>query len=377
MASTTSRPRTSASARTDLAALAAKYNKKFGEGTLVTADHLRELGRISSGSLAFDCMMNGGWVQNQWNEIIGEPSHGKTALILKTVATNQALNPKFQVLWVASERYVPDWAAAIGVDNSRVQLANTNIMEEAYDVCTEALENRACDLIVIDSLADLSPATEDEGEFADWQVGLGARLTNKFMRKSSAAGRRSLVDVEDRPCTGIIVNQWRYQIGVTRGDPRTTPNGKQKDFSFFTRVEVRRDEFIEYQKRKVGISMKARTMKNKAGPVARVAALTLYFDHAPGFRPGEFDIAAEVAAMAIVQGVVDGVGTSWLKYGGDKWNGGEKFTDAVREDVGLQQSLWNAVLLSTGVRTPAQRPGLAPRSPQEPRKALKLKRASA
>ena len=106
-------------------------NKKYGDGVIVKGSEVRELmPRITTGILAYDLMLGGGWPANQWSEIIGEESSGKTALAYKTIATNQALDPDFTALWIAAEEYVPDYAKSIGVDLDRLWVVESNIMEQ-------------------------------------------------------------------------------------------------------------------------------------------------------------------------------------------------------------------------------------------------------
>src|SRR6516165_12288251 len=109
----------------------AKENKRYGDETLIRGSEIRslELPRATTGSLSFDTMLGGGWPLNQWNEIIGQESNGKTVVVLKTIAANQAIDKDYECLWVAAEPFVSDWAADLGVDLKRIILADTNIME--------------------------------------------------------------------------------------------------------------------------------------------------------------------------------------------------------------------------------------------------------
>jgi recombination protein RecA len=210
--------------------IARAVNKKFGDEVVVQGSRISEkLPRITTGMLAFDMMLGGGWPVNQWSEIVGDESSGKTAVAYKTIAANQALDPDWTALWVAAEEYVPEYAEAIGVDLDRLWVVETNVMEHAYDLVIRAQDNRAVDCVVLDSLPALVPGDEYERQMDEFTVGLGARLTGKFFRKSSKAQRRSLIE-EERGCTGLIINQWREKIGVMWGDPRTTPGGKAKNF---------------------------------------------------------------------------------------------------------------------------------------------------
>ena len=138
------------------------------------------------------------------------------------------------------------------------------------------MDNRAVDCVVLDSLPALIPNNEWDKDMEEFSVGLGARLTSKFFRKSAKAQRRSLIH-EDRGCTGLIVNQWRQKIGVMWGDPRTTPGGLAKNFSYFARVEVKRDEWLKEGKQAVGQTIKGRTIKNKTYKPQQQAVVDFYF----------------------------------------------------------------------------------------------------
>jgi recombination protein RecA len=238
---------------------------------------------------------------------------------------------------VASEDFVPDWASALGVDLKRLVIVDTNIMEEAYQVCIDALDAQAVDAVVIDSLPALVPGEEDEKSMEQFSVGLGARLTGKFMRKSAQAQKRSLVE-QERDCLCLIINQWREKIGIVYGDPRTTPGGKAKNFSYFTRVEVARDEWIEADKVKVGLAIKARTLKNKTAPPQRVGVVDFYFsDHLP-FHKGDYDVLKETFNIAVANDVVIRKG-AYYEFQGERWQGKEAVLTDMRAEVDLAASM--------------------------------------
>ena len=324
--------------RESLDSIIASVNKKYGEDIIVRGSEVREeIPRITTGVLAFDLMLGGGWPANQWSEIIGEESSGKTALAYKTIAANQALDPDWCAMWIAAEEYVPQYAKALGVDLDRLWVVETNIMEHAYDLIIRALDNRAVDCIILDSLPALVPGDEDIKMMDEFSVGLGARLTGKFFRKSGKAQKRSMTQ-EDRECTGLIINQWREKIGVMYGDNRTTPGGKAKNFHYFSRVEVRRDEWIKDKDESVGQSIKARTIKNKSYRPQQVAVVDFYFADTDGFSMGEFDTIKDVVNICIAIGVVTRAG-AYYSYGGQKWQGKDAVLAAVRSEVDLRDSL--------------------------------------
>ena len=326
----------------------AQLNKKFGDGVVVLASDIRPdlIPRITSGSTTLDYVLGGGFPGNQWNELVGEPSHGKTALALKTIAANQRLNPDYTTVWVAAEQWVPDYALMCGVDMERVIVIETSIMEEAYQAVIQFAESKSVDAIVIDSLPALSPMPEMEKDMSEATVGRGALLTNKFFRVVGTAMKRSLVE-DERPVLGLIINQYRMKIGVMHGDPRTTPGGEGKNYAFFTRCEVRRDEWIEVgpsgNKSRVGQRIKVRTLKNKTAPPQRVAYFDFYFAEGGNCAPGEFDFAKEVASLAVVMGYIERRG-GWFYYGERKWQGIESVIASIREEIDFMQDLQKKVL---------------------------------
>jgi len=331
----------------------ALLNKKFGENVVVVASDIRSdlIPRITSGSTTLDYVLGGGFPGNQWNELIGEPSHGKTALALKTIAANQELDPDFTTVWVAAEQWVPSYAEMCGVDTSRVIVIETNIMEEAYQAVIEFAESKAVDAIVIDSLPALSPAPEMEKDMSEATVGRGALLTNKFFRVVGTAMKRSLVE-DERPVLGLIINQYRMKIGVMHGDPRTTPGGEGKNYAFFTRLEVRRDEWIETgsgnNKVRVGQRIKVRTLKNKTAPPQRVAYFDFYFAEGGDCAPGEFDFAKEIVSLAVVKEIIIRKG-GWYYYGERKWQGIEPVIASLREEIDLKEEIQKKVFETNDV----------------------------
>lgn len=328
--------------------IVAQLNKKFGNNVVVCASDIRSdiIPRITSGSTTLDYVLGGGFPGNQWNELIGESSHGKTAVALKCIAANQKLNPDYTTVWVAAEQWVPEYAAMCGVDSSRVIVIETNVMEEAYQSVIDFAESKSVDAIVIDSLPALSPLPEMEKTMDEMTVGRGALLTNKFFRVVGAAMKRSLVE-DERAVLGLIINQYRMKIGVMHGDPRTTPGGEGKNYAFFTRCEVRRDEWIEIgpsgNKVRIGQTIKVRSLKNKTAPPQRVAYFDFYFAEGGECRPGEYDFAKEIAAMAVLNEVVERKG-GWYYYGERKWQGNESLIASIREEVDLKDELSQKVL---------------------------------
>jgi recombination protein RecA len=334
-------------------------NKEFGEGTLIRGADIQDetTRRISTGSLALDLAFGGGIPVNSWTELLGEPSNGKSVIAMKTVAAAMAANPKYECLYVASEDFFPQWAQQLGMDMKRTTVVRTRVMEEAYTVIERALQERAVDAVVVDSLSALSPLAELEGGMDEWQVGLGARLTNKFMRKVAAAQRREL-HVADRDCIAMIVSQWREKVGVMWGDNRTTPYGRGKEFHYVLRIETRKDEWIKHKEQPVGFALKARTVKNKTAPPQRVGVVDFYFDDVIDsdgviqHRAGSYDRVKEVSNLAMAFDVVTRRG-AYYYYGDQQWMGKEPFLEALRDDLEFAAEIERSVTAAvTGVQSP-------------------------
>ena len=324
--------------------LAAEINKKYGEDILIKGSDAKEVvPHTSTGVLAFDLALGGGWAANQWNEIVGEESSGKTAIAYKTIAANQAKDPEYLALWVAAEEYVPEYAASFGVDLDRLWVVETNEMEAALDLVLKAVTNRAIDCVVIDSLPALVTETEVNKAMDEASVATGAQILSRFFKKCAKAQRRSLTE-DDRPCTLIAINQWRDKIGVMFGDPRTTPGGKAKNYYYFIRVEVRRDEWIAEGSKldtRVGQTIKMRVMKNKTYRPQQVAQADFYFADTHYFRKGDFDTVKDVVNVALALELFEGR----YKFNGERIaSKKEELYDAVRQDLGLQQAIRNAAM---------------------------------
>jgi len=324
----------------------ANINKKLGAGTVVTADKVRLAERITTGSLTLDVVLGGGWPMNHWVELVGEASHGKTALALKTIGANQKLNPEFTAVWIAAEAFDAKYAELCGVDTQRVILVETNSMEDAFDAVIQFMESKAVDMVVVDSLPALVPSAEDEKHMEEFTVGRGALITNKFFRKVASATKRDLIEAE-RPVLGIMINQYRMKIGVMHGDPRTTPGGLGKDYAYSIRAEVKRDDWLEVgtgqDKRRVGQTIRVRTIKNKTFPPQQTAYLDFYFAGGGAIDAGGFDTGKEIVALSILNGIVDRRG-GWMYYGERKWQGAQALIDSLREEILLRDEISRAVM---------------------------------
>ena len=323
-----------------------EIQKVYGEDSIVRGSDMRgrTIGRMSTGVLSYDAALGGGWPIGSWVEVIGNESHGKTLLAQSTVIANQRRDPDFQTVWLAGEPVNFEWCEQLGMDLDRVMFVPGNSMEESYDISLKFMENRLCDLVVIDSLPAMIPTTEDDREFEELTIGKAALLNNKyFVRKATTAMRRSY-SKPDRPCSGLAINQWRERIGVMHGDPRIAPGGKGKNFAFFMRVEMTRTEWIKEGTRSVGGRFRLRTIKNKVAPVNRSAEINFYFDDATAFGKGTFDHVEDIVYTAMYYDLLGVGGGGYYTFGKRSWRGKEKVIAAVREDFDLQDELREAVM---------------------------------
>lgn len=328
-------------------------NKTMGGDVIVVGSDIAQVGkRFTTGSVTWDYALGGGLPANQWNELVGESSDGKSALALKMIAANQAKDKNFTTVWLAAESWVPQYAEMLGVDQSRMIVIETTSMEEGFEAVIKFAESKSVDCIVIDSLPHLVPDPETEKGMDEVSVGRSALLTNKFFRKVGAGMRRSLIE-DERPVVGIMINQWRMQIGVTHGDPRTTPGGKGKDYAYFTRTEVKRDEWIEIgssgAKVRIGQRIRLRTIKNKSFPPHRVAYVDFYFANGGVCDAGEYDFGKEIVTLAVVKEIITRKG-AWYYFKDDKWQGQDAIVEEIRSNLTLRDEL--EALIATTIDDP-------------------------
>jgi recombination protein RecA len=329
-----------------------RMNKELKDELLVSADKLVVPKRFPTGSIATDVIMGGGLPGNQWTEVVGKSSAGKTFLAHKAVAANQALDPAFTALWVSAEPYNEEWADALGVDNSRVVVVPTQQMETALQVMLEGLECKEFDGIILDSFPALLPSEEALKAMDEFTTAVGARTLGKFVRKAGESGRRKF-DGTERPFFGIIINQYRDLIGgfAKFGTPQTTPGGHGKDYFYYMRVEVSRKEWIK-EKRPgiddpviVGQTQVVKTIKNKSAAPQQRTEIDLFVRRcvARNLNRGDYDVAAEYFTVGRALQIIGQRG-GYYSYGGQQWQGKDAVKDAIRSDASLRDSLRAEVL---------------------------------
>lgn len=281
---------------------------KFGEGVVMRMSDgvIKPVATISTGSLGLDIATGvGGFPRGRIVEVYGPESSGKTTLALHTIA--EAQKAGHLCAFVDAEHALDiAYAKALGVDVNGLLISQPDNGEQALDVVETEVLTGAVGLVVVDSVAALTPRAEIEGDMGASHVGLQARLMSQAMRKLAAATSRSGAVV-------LFINQTRMKIGVMFGSPETTTGGNALKFYASMRIDVRRIETLkgsEGMTNARGIRQRARVVKNKCAPPFREAEIDILWGS--GFSRG-----GEVLDLATDLGFVDKAG-AWFSYGGER-----------------------------------------------------------
>ena len=280
-----------------------QITKQFGDGSIMK---LGEQSRIdvelfSSGSLALDLALGGGFPKGRIIEIYGPESSGKTTLALHAISEIQKQGG--QAAFIDAEHALdPAYARKIGVDTGNLLISQPDNGEQALEICETLVRSGAVDLIVVDSVAALVPQAEIDGDMGDAQMGRQARLMSQAMRKLTGI-------ISKTKATVIFINQIRMKIGVMFGNPETTTGGNALKFYASVRVDIRRIGQIKNGDDIAGNRTKIKVVKNKI---------------AAPFRTAEFDImynegisnAGDVLGLGVSYGILDKAG-AFIKYNGE------------------------------------------------------------
>lgn len=281
----------------------AQITKQFGDGSIMKLgeNHNVNIELIKSGSLSLDLALGGGYPKGRIIEIYGPESSGKTTLALHAIAEVQKTGG--QAAFIDAEHALdPSYAEKIGVQIDNLLISQPDNGEQALEICETLVRSNAVDLIVVDSVAALTPKAEIDGDMGDAQMGLQARLMSQAMRKLTAIISKSKATV-------IFINQIRMKLGVMFGNPETTTGGNALKFYASVRVDIRRIGQIKNGEDIIGNRTKIKVVKNKI---------------AAPFRTAEFDImynegiskTGDVLDLAVQYGVLDKAG-AFLKYNGE------------------------------------------------------------
>jgi recombination protein RecA len=299
-----------------LAAALSQIEKQFGKGSIMrlgTNDVANDIQIVSTGSLGLDIALGvGGLPRGRVIEIYGPESSGKTTLTLQVIAEMQKIGGTAAFI-DAEHALDPNYAKKIGVNVQELLISQPDNGEQALEIADMLVRSGSIDVVVVDSVAALTPRAEIEGEMGDPQMGLQARLMSQALRKLTANIKRSNTMV-------IFINQIRMKIGVMFGNPETTTGGNALKFYASVRLDIRRTGAIKKGDEVIGNETRVKVVKNKV---------------APPFKQAEFDILygegisreSEIIELGVLHKLIDKAG-AWYAYNGEKIGQGK---DNVRE----------------------------------------------
>ncbi len=296
-----------------------QIEKRFGKGAIMSlsGDNVLPVESIPTGALALDLALGvGGVPRGRVVEVYGPESSGKTTLCLHILAEAQALGG-IAAFIDAEHAFDRFWARRIGVDLDSLLFSQPDDAEQSLEIVETLVRSGAVDCVVVDSVAALAPRAELAGEMGDAHVGLVARLMSQALRKLTGVISKS------RTCV-IFVNQIREKIGVTYGNPETTPGGRALKFASSVSMEIRRGEAIKTGTETVGYRTRVRVTKNKVAPPYTQAQFDMEFTGGIPREGSILDVAAEF-------GIIEKAG-AWFSYGEERLGQGRENAKAYLRD---------------------------------------------
>lgn len=311
-----------------------QIEKQFGTGSLMklgTKTDSTSIDVVPSGSILLDEALGvGGYPRGRIIEMYGPESSGKTTLALHAVAEAQKLGG-IAAFIDAEHALDPVYAKNLGVDIDELYVSQPDTGEQALEICENLVRSGAVDIIVIDSVAALTPQKEIEGEMGDSVMGVQARLMSQALRKLTAIVGKS-------KCIVVFINQIRMKIGVMFGNPETTTGGNALKFYSSVRLEIRRIESIDGKgdEEAVGNRVRVKIVKNKVAPPFRKVELDIYFGKG-------VSAAASILDSAVKHGLIDKRG-AWYTRGEEKvGQGKENATNYIENNPSYRLELENTL----------------------------------
>ena len=314
-----------------------QIEKQFGKGAVMKMGEkgTMEIESISSGAMALDIALGiGGLPRGRVTEVFGPEASGKTTLALHVVAEAQR-NGGICAFVDAEHALDPVYARAIGIDIDELLISQPDTGEQALEISDMLIRSGAIEVVVVDSVAALTPRAEIEGEMGDAHVGLQARLMSQALRKITGNLNKSKTIC-------IFINQLREKIGVMFGSPETTPGGRALKFYSSVRVDVRRIEAIKDGVEVVGNRTRAKIVKNKVAPPFRIAEFDIMYGKGISREGSVLDIGVEL-------GLVKKSG-AWYTYEGEQLGQGrENAKEFLRENPEIMVELVEKIRAEKGL----------------------------